>query len=349
MKTVKVNASRQYDVLIAKGLLNELGKLLSSKVEICKICLVTDDIVDSLYGAKAVEALLNVGFEVEKYVIVHGEASKNPQNLINIVNFMAEKQFTRKDIMVALGGGVIGDLCGFCASTYMRGIKFIQVPTTLLAMVDSSVGGKTAVDLPNGKNLFGTFWQPSLVVCDTDTLDTLGSEIFADGMAEVIKYGMIFDKDFFASLEAKNISIEDIIFRCVEIKRDIVNQDEFEAGLRQLLNFGHTIGHAVEALSDYKISHGSAVAIGMAVVTKYLVRNNKLDKGAFDKLIAVLKAYNLPTECPYGAEEIYKKMLNDKKRSNNSINFVFIDEIGSAQISKIKINDAFSLIEEGIR
>ncbi len=348
MKTVTVNASVKYDVLIGTGLLENAGKMVKDALGLCKICIITDDTVDVLYGKKTVDSFEKVGYSVEKIVIEHGEQSKNTDNLINIVSSLAKMHFTRGDMLVALGGGVVGDLCGFCAATYMRGIRFVQIPTTLLAAVDSSVGGKTAVDLPEGKNLFGAFWQPSMVICDTDTLDTLTEEIYADGTAEVIKYGMIYDKQLFDTVKSSGWNRAEVIARCVEIKRDVVMQDEFDLGLRQILNFGHTIGHGVEALSNFSVTHGSGVAIGMCIITRALVKTGEVNKTVLEELEASLKANKLPVLCDYDYKLLYDKVVGDKKRVGDAINVIVVKNIGKAEIVKMELDKIQELIKIGI-
>ncbi len=348
MKIVEINTSNPYDVLIGQNILKNAGALVKEKVGFSRICIITDDTVDSFYGNKTVESFEKAGFEVEKIVIPHGEQSKSCEILFNIVNTLAKMRFTRSDMLVALGGGVVGDLTGFCAATYMRGIRFIQIPTTLLAAVDSSVGGKTAVDLPAGKNLFGAFWQPSLVICDTDTLDTLTDETYADGTAEIIKYGMIYDRDLFDKVKSGKWDRVEVISRCVEIKRDVVNEDEFEKGLRQILNYGHTFGHGVEALSDFTITHGSCVAIGMCMVTRALVKKDEINASVYKELEKSLKANKLPVSCTFDAESIFQMVTADKKRSGNTINLIVVKEIGKYEIQKVELDKIKELISLGL-
>ena len=224
---------------------------------------------------------------------------------MRLLNFCAEAGVTRSDCLFALGGGVVGDMTGFAAATFLRGVRFIQIPTTLLAMVDSSVGGKTGVDLPVGKNLVGAFWQPSLVICDYTLLDTLTPEIFADGCAEVIKYAVINDRELFDRLKAPiRPQLGAVIASCVRNKRDIVNADERDTGCRQLLNLGHTLGHAVEASSGFTVSHGSAVAIGMNLVASLAKSRGLLDQNELLDIRAMLKSYGLPLTCPYTSEQL---------------------------------------------
>ena len=266
---IRVTASGSYDIIICRNELDQVGHAVKEVIKKGKIAILTDDKVDKLYGEVVIDSLLRSGFKCDKFVIINGESSKNMGCLTDFVNFLASKQITRDDAVLALGGGVVGDIAGFAAAIFLRGIKYIQVPTTLLAAVDSSVGGKTAVDISAGKNLVGSFHQPSLVYCDISTLDTLEPDIMRDGFAEVIKYGIIMDKNLFQKvLEPPVKNLKEVITRCVEIKCNVVNADEFDKGARQLLNFGHTVGHAIELLSDFSISHGSAVAAGMVRAAK---------------------------------------------------------------------------------
>ncbi|MBE6593249.1 MAG: 3-dehydroquinate synthase [Ruminococcaceae bacterium] len=349
MKTVRVNASSSYDVIIGKGILDSLGEKLQSAVGACRLCLVTDDVVDSLYSKKATASLEAAGYSYEKFVIANGEASKNTANLIALLEFLAEKRFTRKDCIIALGGGVVGDLAGFAAGVFLRGIRFVQVPTTLLAAVDSSVGGKTAVDLVAGKNLAGVFHQPSLVLCDVSTLDTLEPRIFSDGCAEVIKYAVINDRPMFDRLGCgiKN-NVEEIIADCVTHKAEIVAKDEFDNGCRQLLNLGHTVGHAIELCSNLKISHGSAVAIGTVLVTKMAVALGICPEEDLYLIEDMLKTEGLPTRCDFSAEELAALATADKKRSGDTITLIVPYGIGNCKPLKISVNELVSYIKKGL-
>lgn len=348
MKQIHVSALRPYDIFIQGGLLACAGEMCRERFGLCRLCLLTDDVVDALYGKQVKQSFEAAGYLVEKIVLPHGEETKSTENLLNIVNFLAQQRFTRSDMLVALGGGVIGDLCGFCAATYMRGIRFIQLPTTLLAAVDSSVGGKTAVNLPAGKNLFGAFWQPSLVLCDTDVLQTLSEKIFADGAAEIIKYGMIWDAALFEALRKSNWNREEVIARCVEIKRDVVDKDEFDNGLRQILNFGHTVGHAVESLSRFTISHGSAVAIGMVIVTRALCRQGLASDVVLEQLLEVLRVNHLPVCCTFDAEDLFEKAAGDKKRQGDTVSVIAVKEIGRAEIMPFHIMQLKEFIRLGM-
>ena len=344
MKIVTVNASRQYDIHIGSGLLSSLGVLAGKLGSAEAVCIVSDSNVWPLYGEAASGSLANAGFRVVSYVFPAGEESKNGQTYLELLNFLAESKLTRSDLIVALGGGVVGDLAGFAAATYLRGIRFIQVPTTLLAAVDSSVGGKTAIDLPAGKNLAGAFSQPSLVLCDTDTLDSLPEDIFRDGCAEVIKYGILYDPQLFSELEESGLCFhrERVITRCVELKRDVVMEDEFDTGSRMKLNLGHTIGHGVEARSNFSLSHGKAVAIGMAMVSR---ASGCRDTG---RILSLLARFGLPAATDFPADELYAYTLSDKKRSGGTVNLIIPKAIGDCAIVPTPVENLKSFIEAGL-
>ncbi len=350
METVKVTASKEYTVHIGTGYLDTIGEKIKGIKRLCRVVLISDDTVFSLYGEKVKKSLADSGYSVVEYVFPHGEDAKSLENFGKIMNFCVENSITRTDLFVALGGGVTGDLTGFVASCYLRGVDFVQIPTTLLAMVDSSVGGKTAINLTSGKNLCGAFYQPIAVFADCETLETLPEETFNEGCAEVIKYGMILDKEFLTFLEDNTIkeNIEYVIKRCVEIKRDIVNRDEFEKGERKLLNFGHTIGHAIEKCSNLTISHGNAVAIGMVIATKGAYEIGMSDEDFSDILISILKKNDLPTACEYSAEELYKASLSDKKRSLDTMSLIVPEEYGLCKIMKLPVEDLQNFIEKGM-
>lgn len=350
MKKVTVNASKKYNILIGNDILKDCGTQLSELFNNCKAVIVTDDIVNSLYSKTVEESLSNNGFEVVKYVFPNGEKSKNITTFTNILEFLAKEQITRSDIIIALGGGVVGDVAGFCASSYLRGINYVQIPTTLLAQIDSSVGGKTAINLDAGKNLAGAFWQPSLVICDYKTLDTLSDDIFSDGIAEAIKYSFLSSENLYKLLCSDNVkdNIEEIITECVTIKRDVVAKDEFDTGTRQLLNFGHTVGHCVEKLSNFKITHGKGVAIGMNIVVKSSYKSGISDTDLSNKLIDVLNKYNLPFECNYTANQLFNVAVNDKKRKGNTINLIVPKKLAKCEIHSIKINELEEFINLGL-
>lgn len=347
MKTIRVNASKEYDVVIGNGILPSLGERCAEIFGKSRAVIISDSNVAPLWLAKAKASLENAGIETVEVVFTAGEESKSTKTLCELIEFMAESKLTRSDFSVALGGGVTGDMTGFASSAYLRGIPFIQVPTTLLAAVDSSVGGKTAVNLTAGKNLMGAFYQPSLVLCDTDTLSTLPDAEFANGMAEVIKYGVIFDKNLFDKVCGGDVKsdMEEIIARCVELKRDVVAKDEFDRGDRQLLNFGHTMAHSIEKCSNFEIPHGSAVAIGMVIAAKAAHALGWSDENCTDAIIAANKNNNLPCECGFSAKELADAALSDKKREGGFINFVMPEVMGKCILKKIPVDDLYKVAE----
>lgn len=350
MRIITINASRKYDVVIGNGLLSTLGQETAKLGKAKKVAVISDSNVWPLHGQKTVYSLESSGFQVIRFVIPAGESSKNGQTYLDLLNFLAEHQLTRSDMIVALGGGVVGDLTGFAAATFLRGIRFIQIPTTLLAAVDSSVGGKTAIDLPAGKNLAGAFYQPSLVLCDLDLLNTLPEEIFRDGCAEVIKYGVLYDPKLFAHLTEHGLYFdrEAVIARCVELKRDVVMEDEFDTGARMKLNLGHTIGHGVEAHSNFTVSHGKAVAVGMAIVAKSGSQYGICSETVKDQIISTIRKFGLPTETANNAEELYRSALSDKKRSGGTVNLIVPVNIGDCIIRPTPVEEVKSFIEAGL-
>ncbi len=345
METVNVKASRNYPILIANGLFGNIGNLIAASVSSRRAAVVTDDNVDREYGEAMMKSMENAGFSAVKFVFPHGESSKSHTTLLRLYDFLAENSFTRSDMLIALGGGVVGDLTGFAAATYMRGIDFVQVPTSLLAQVDSSVGGKTAVDISGGKNLVGAFYQPCLVAADTNTLMTLTDEFFADGMAEVIKYGMIKSAELFNILSDPQLdmnpdNIVDIVKRCVTIKAQVVENDERDTGERVLLNFGHTLGHAIEKYYNFSgITHGAAVAIGMSIFTHLAEEKGMCKSGVADKLDALLKHFRLPTTTEAPMDILFKYSLGDKKRNSKGIDIVICSDIGTSSSIRMSIDE----------
>lgn len=344
MKIVKVNASTEYEVKIGSGLLTSLGSEIASIISIGTATIISDSNVWPLYGETASKSLENAGLRVLSYVFPAGESSKSGANYLAIMNFLAKNHVTRGDCLIALGGGVVGDLTGFVAATYLRGIPYIQVPTTLLAAVDSSVGGKTAINLEGGKNLVGAFYQPKLVLCDTDTLNTLPQDIFRDGCAEVIKYGILYDAPLFSHLEEYGLAFdrEAVITRCVELKRDVVAEDEFDTGARMKLNLGHTIGHAVEKCSNFAVSHGKAVAIGTVIVSK------AAHCAAHERITRILHAFGLPTATEYDANSLFNATLSDKKRAGDTVNLIIPKCIGNCIIQPTPVETLKTFIQEGL-
>jgi len=349
MKTIQVSASKTYDIIIGAGILDEAGAIIRKTAGGQTAVIVTDDNVAALYADRLTGSLVLNGYRVTQYVFPHGEASKNSNTFISLLNFLAEEKFSRTDVLVALGGGIAGDLAGFAAACYMRGVCFVQIPTTLLAMVDSSVGGKTAINLSAGKNLAGAFYQPNVVICDVSLLSTLPDEVFRDGCAEVIKYGVLADHMLFESLKTPiHIQQEEVIARCVEIKRDIVAEDEFEHSVRKLLNFGHTVGHAIEILSKYEISHGHAVAAGMAIVSRAAVRIGMCEKQCSQDIIQMLRLYELPSNTAYKADDIARTCLSDKKRDGGTLTMIFPVKIGKCVLKDIPVGELETVINLGL-
>ena len=350
MTTVTVRASRPYEVTIGRGLLDTVGRQAAGQWKGRSAAVVSDSTVAPLYLNRVKDSLERAGFRVHSFVFPAGEDQKNGGTYLKLLEFLAARRLTRADGLIALGGGVVGDLAGFAAATFLRGIGFLQLPTTLLAAVDSSVGGKTAIDLTNGKNLAGAFYQPQAVLCDLDTLDTLPAEVFADGCAEVIKYGMIGDPALLARLETVDFRAdpEELVARCVAQKRDLVEQDEFDTGARQLLNLGHTLGHGVEACSGYTVSHGRAVAIGMTLITRAAVAFGRCPAEVLPRLRRLLERYGLPDATAYSAQALYEKTLSDKKRSGDTISLVVPIAWGASQLVRIPVSELPAWIERGL-
>lgn len=338
MRTLHVDLGKNsYDIVFERGALDDVGKYISRDGK--KLCVITDDNVGKIYGEKVVSSFEKAGYTVSVITLPHGEKTKSFDVLPAIYSRLIKEKITRKDALVALGGGVIGDLCGFVAATYLRGIGFIQLPTSLLAQVDSSIGGKVAVDLPDGKNLVGAFWQPEKVVIDVNALFTLSEAFFTDGMAEVIKYGCIKDKELFDKLaECGGKSgllpvIDDVIYRCCDIKREVVEKDEKDKGERMLLNFGHTYGHALEKYYDFeKLSHGMAVSVGMYAICQIAEEKGLTKAGVADEIAKVAAMYGLPTTDPAPVAEVVKGVVNDKKNLGDKLVTVLLKDIGESYL-----------------
>ncbi len=350
MTSITVNASRIYEVRIGPGLLAQAGALSAPLLPGRRAVIVSDSNVWPLCGKGVQDSLEREGFRVDSFVFPAGEPSKSTQTLVELLTFLAQKGLTRTDALFALGGGVVGDLGGLAAALYLRGIPCVQLPTSLLSMVDSSVGGKTAVDLPQGKNLVGTFTQPHLVLCDTDALNTLPPAVYAEGWAEVIKYGMIRSEALLDVLreEPTGADLEWIIAHCVSIKRDVVAADERDNDVRQLLNFGHTIGHAIERCGDYSIYHGEGVAMGMAIMTRACVRMGKCPPECRQVLEALLDKYRLPKTCGISAEELLRASGADKKRRGTSITLIQPKVLGECVLHQTDDGELARVLELGM-
>lgn len=344
-----------YALKIEKNLLNQVGREISALFNGQKIMIVTDETVHTHYGEIVLNQLKKAGFEVRCIVLPPGEQTKTFSSMPAIFSQLIEFGLTRSDLIIALGGGVVGDITGFAAETYLRGISFVQIPTTLLAQVDSSVGGKVGVDLPEGKNLVGAFYHPELVLIDPLVLKTLTDQAFADGMAEVIKYGCIKDQALFerlmemSSREEVMDQIEWVIETCCTIKKVVVQADEKDTSERMLLNFGHTLGHAIEAFYHYEVySHGQGVAIGMVELSKIAEEKQLTKAGTTEKMIKILENHQLPTELEQPADyaEILPYIEKDKKNFRGSLNVIVLDRIGQAR--RIKTDrQFFSILETG--
>lgn len=351
MTVIPVSASVCYDVIVGRGLLDSAGEAVKKVTGAKKFAVVSDDNVDALYGDRLEASLKKEGFEAIRFVFPHGEASKCSDTLNLLYSFLAKNHFTRSDCIIALGGGVTGDMAGFASATYLRGMDMIQIPTSLLAQVDSSVGGKTAIDIPEGKNLVGAFKQPRLVICDISVLETLPRDFLIDGMGEVVKYGMIKSRELFDILCSHNIDnimdiIEDIVIRSVTIKRDIVNADEFDRGERMLLNFGHTLGHSIEQYYNYTgISHGRAVAAGMDMITRLAASRGMCSGETVRELDECLERYCLtPGKLP-DVRELGEACLNDKKRAGDSISVIICPEAGVSEAVKMSTEEFLEFLK----
>jgi 3-dehydroquinate synthase len=333
---------RSYPIIIEQDCRLRVGEYLADAKIAKRYCVIADDCVASLYGQELIASLHVSGIPCELVTFPQGENSKNLSTLGMLAGRLTKLGFDRKDAIIGFGGGVTGDLAGFLASSYMRGIKFVQIPTTLLAQVDSSVGGKTAVDIPEGKNLVGAFYQPQAVYIDPFFLTSLPREELLGGLAEVIKYGVIWDREFFDFLQANRERIlalepgliEKTIATCCQIKAEVVSNDERENGLRRILNYGHTIGHAVESTSELTLIHGLAVSIGMVAAAKLAVLTNRLDAVSAEKIVSLLTEYGMPTKIPkeYDRKKIKNYLLADKKVIDGKIHFVLPVSIGKVNV-----------------
>ncbi|MEI0794328.1 3-dehydroquinate synthase [Brachyspira pilosicoli] len=350
MNKVNININNDlkinYDILVEKGLINDTGKLVKEVLRGKRALIVTDDIVDKFYTETVKKSLEKENIITSVCVLENGETNKNIESIYNIYSALAKNELSRKDIIIALGGGVIGDMAGYAAATWMRGIDFVQIPTTLLACVDSSVGGKTGINIKEGKNLVGAFHSPRLVIMDSDVLNTLPKREFNAGMAEVIKHAFLFDKKLLEYLENNNnFDMDFILKRNCELKGHIVEIDYKEKKERMFLNFGHTIGHSVENAAGYGVLlHGEAVAIGVIFAIEYGIKKNITKaKSLLERAKNIFAKFSLPTEIPSNIN-LKDAIKLDKKRSNDEINFVFLEDIEKPLINKVSINDIVNLL-----
>ena len=359
--TVDVNVSRPYRVHVGTRLLERVGEMVRPLVAGAHAAIVTDSNVGPLYAPIVEASLAKAGSPSPTLVFAAGESTKTLATYEGILAHLADNHLDRGDVVIALGGGVTGDMAGFAAATYLRGIAYVQVPTSLLAMVDSSVGGKCAVDLPQGKNLVGAFWQPKTVIADVGCLGTLSAEQLSDGCGEVIKHAVIADANLLDILEAHPITLASlsenlpliaaIVARNVEIKRNAVVQDERESGVRKLLNFGHSIGHAIEARSHFALGHGTSVAMGMVAITRATASVADDPEPLIElarRIAKVCEAHGLKTSCPYEAEELVASALHDKKRRGDAIDLVLPLGVASCTIQTVELDQFFELMRIGL-
>lgn len=342
MKTIKVNTNPAYEVYIDNDILNSLSSIMeTNKIERNrKILVITDSNVEKIYLKQIKEHISSCKYNCDSFVIDAGEENKNLHTVEDILRYLANNNYQRKDVLLALGGGVIGDIVGLCASLYMRGMGYIQIPTTLLSAIDASIGGKTAVDLPEGKNLVGTFYQPKFVLCDLNILKDLPLDIYNEGLAEVIKYGIIKDSSILKLVINSKDNLEEIISKCISIKSEIVSSDEKDNGIRRILNFGHTFAHAIEKCSNYSISHGKAVAEGLIFETKLSCNLNKCSDQFFKEVKDIIDTYfNVKTN--YSFDNLAETMKNDKKNNSDKITFVLVDGKENTFIEEVNINEIY--------
>ncbi len=349
MRKITVKGDKQYEILFGTDILKESGSWIRKVTKATRAIVVSDSNVFPLYGETVMESLCENGFTVSSFVFPAGEKSKTMETVLQMTSAMSKAELTRSDIVIALGGGVAGDMAGFASAIYLRGIDFVQIPTTLLSQVDSSVGGKTGCDTEFGKNLLGAFHNPSLVLIDSNTLKTLPETYLRDGMGEVIKYGCIKSKLLFDKLytcdDFSQIA-DEVIYECVDIKRQVVQNDFTEKGERMLLNFGHTVAHSIEKCMNYEgISHGEAVAIGMYTITTVFEKAGLTEKGTAEKIRNILLKYKLPLKCDISIEKLCTAMLADKKRRGDFLNLVLLDNIGSSYIKKLATEELPSFLE----
>lgn len=347
MRIVEVKTGTPYQVRIQRGLIDRVGQeLLELLGKPCKTAILTDRTVNALYGERVEASLKRAGFDPCRYAIEPGEEHKTLADWQGMLEFMAGQHLTRSDCVVALGGGIPGDMAGFAASCYLRGVRFIQIPTTLLAMVDSSVGGKTGVNLSSGKNQLGAFYQPRMVLCDPDVLATLPADTLADGVSESIKYGVLGENTVFDWFENGDWTrhTEELIQRCIQAKAVVVEEDERDTGSRQFLNLGHTLGHAIEKNSDYRITHGHAVAIGMVLAAKLSQQLGLCAQQEVERLIRTLERNHLPTATVYTAAQLADAALSDKKRTGGTLTLVLPEAIGCCRLHPVDVTGLEELI-----
>ena len=346
MKKFVVSTATPYDIIIGKDLIKDAGVYINTCIPPCKLCVITDSTVNNIYAQVLLTSLMEHGYQTSKIVFPSGEHSKNLNTYSNILEALADEGLTRSDAIIALGGGVVGDMAGFAAATYMRGIPYVQIPTTYMSAIDASVGGKTGINLLCGKNLAGAFWQPAMVLCDYKTFDSLPAVKLMDGIAEAVKSAVVAEGALIDRI--KDNDYEYFIERCVSIKKSVVEADERDVGLRQLLNFGHTVGHGIEKLSAFSISHGQAVAKGMVVEARAAYKSNLTNVDISDSLTEILTEMGFDLSVTYAADELYHYALMDKKISGDKITMVVPESIGKCRLQKISLSELRKFIEYGL-
>lgn len=352
--TVKVNTEKPYSVIIENGALSRCGEIIAQELKPCRVAVISDDTVSELYGDEVRASLKSCGFSPVLFSFPPGESSKSPETLYKLLNQLGEASFDRDDSIIALGGGVTGDIAGFASAIYKRGLPLVQLPTTLLSMADSSVGGKTAVNMPCGKNMLGAFKQPELVICDAEALESLSDAQFSCGMAEIIKCSMLCAAQLPAAAFPNGrgmltgSALREIIYRSVSIKAELVSKDELDRGERKLLNFGHTFGHAIESASGYELNHGQAVALGMLIITHACEISGSCTLGTARTLEGLLKDFGLPAKTDMTAEKLIPYIYEDKKRTGDSIDLVVPIEFGRCVVEKTSLPQVERLLRMGL-
>ena len=349
MKTIPIRAGNPYEVLMERGLLDRAGKLIRERTAARWAAVVSDDTVFSLYGARLTDSLRGEGFQVEPFIFPAGEASKNLNTYCRLLSFLADNRLQRTDPVIAMGGGVTGDLAGFAAATYLRGLPFVQIPTTLLAVVDSSVGGKTAVNLPEGKNLVGAFHQPLTVICDPALRATLPPEEIRSGMGELIKTAFLSGEEFFRALETNSDPLpgEELLARAIETKAALVEEDEQDRGARRLLNLGHSFGHAIEAFSGYRVPHGQAVAEGLLMITRAATERGLCDPALLPRLTALMERCGLTSDHTYEAARLLPFLHQDKKLHGGHLPLIVPRAVGHCDIIPVPLAELSSWLKAG--
>lgn len=347
MKKFTISTSNAYDVITGYDIIKNAGAYIREVLNPCRLCIITDSTVNNLYSQVLLTSLIESGFQTSKIVFPPGEHSKNLSTYTNILEALADEGITRSDAIIAFGGGTVGDIAGFSAATYMRGIKYIQIPTTYEAAVDAAYGGETGLNLMSGKNLVGAFWHPSLVICDYRYFDSLNDERLKDGAAEAMKFAAISERSLADRILAKDYPY--VVERCISIKKSLIEADEKCYGLRQILGFGHTIGQAVEKLSSYSLTHGHAVAIGMVAESKAAFRASLTKTDISGELSDIFASLGFDTSCHYSADDIYALAVMDKKIFGDKISVIVPERFGKCSLHRISISALKEYIREGLK